>query len=665
MARTSPVSRARAALTGLLILLFGMGGLLTYGVQQGQAQWAPLLALDLEGGTQMVLSPQLDEGEGQVDDEQLQQAVEIIRQRVDGSGVSEAEITTQGAENIVVGMPGVPDSETRELIQASADMEFRPVLQIDQDTEYLDDLAAEDEELEGTAGEGEEAAPAEEDEASGEGGAAEEGAAQDSAEDGGEQAAQPEDFPEPEGEPQDNSDPNWVTPELAAEFQNHTCSREISLEERAAAEPDQPLIACDPENGMKYLLGPVDVPGTHIDDADFGMEQTGQGVSTGRWAVNLSFDAEGREEFADSSTRLYGLQGERNQFAIMLDGQVISAPSMNAPITDGNAQITGNFTEEEARNLSEQLRYGSLPISFEIESEQQISATLGEDQLRMGLLAGVVGLLLTAAYALFQYRALGLVTIASLVVAGLLTWWAIALLGWSEGYRLSLAGIAGLIVSIGLTADSFIVYFERVKDELREGRSLAGAVESGWARARRTILASKAVNVIAAVVLYLVAVGNVRGFTFTLGLTAIIDVILVFLFTHPLMQLLARRKFFAAGRRFSGLSEKELGVDVLWRGAGRFARREVVYSDPAAVGAQTPEEAEGGSAEEDSASEVRKRYGNTAKADRIEALPEISDEEWARMTIAERRRAREAAARKQEEASASRPDTADEEEEAR
>ncbi len=295
-------------------------------------------------------------------------------------------------------MPGVPDSETRELIQASADMEFRPVLQIDQDTEYLDDLAAEDEELEGTAGEGEEAAPAEEDEASGEGGAAEEGAAQDSAEDGGgEQAAQPEDFPEPEGEPQDNSDPNWVTPELAAEFQNHTCSREISLEERAAAEPDQPLIACDPENGMKYLLGPVDVPGTHIDDADFGMEQTGQGVSTGRWAVNLSFDAEGREEFADSSTRLYGLQGERNQFAIMLDGQVISAPSMNAPITDGNAQITGNFTEEEARNLSEQLRYGSLPISFEIESEQQISATLGEDQLRMGLLAGVVGLLLTAA----------------------------------------------------------------------------------------------------------------------------------------------------------------------------------------------------------------------------------------------------------------------------
>ncbi len=207
---------------------------------------------------------------------------------------------------------------------------------------------------------------------------------------------------------------------------------------------------------------------------------------------------------------------------------------MNAPIYDGNAQISGEFTEEEARGLAEQLRYGSLPMSFQIESEQQISATLGADQLRMGLLAGLIGLLLTAGYAVYQYRALALaVTMPSLIVVGALTWWAISLLGWSDGYRLSLAGIAGLILSIGLTADSFVVYFERVKDELREGRSLAGAVESGWQRARRTILASKAVNIIAAVVLYLVAVGNVRGFAFTLGLTALIDVILVFLFTHP------------------------------------------------------------------------------------------------------------------------------------
>lgn len=627
MAKTSPVSHARGALIGLVIMLLGMGGAMAYGVTEDRAQWAPLLALDLEGGTQMVLSPQVETGE-EIDDEQLEQAVEIIRQRVDGTGVAEAEIAVQGQENVVVGMPGVPDEETRELIQASADMEFRPVLEVEQDMDYLDTLLEEEDisEEEREALEDEEDATSEDEDGEGE--------------------ARPEDFPEPEGEPENPSDLNWITQELAADFENHSCAEEVGLEERQAADPEEPRIGCDPETGMKYLLGPVEVPGTNISDASFGMEQTAQGTNTGRWAVDIVLDSEGTEAFRDSSTRLYGLDGVQNQFAIMLDGDVISAPRMNSPISDGRAQITGQFTEEEARGLSEQLRYGSLPISFEIESEEQISATLGSDQLRMGLLAGVIGLVLTAGYALFQYRALGLVTISSLAVAGVITWWAIALLGWTDGYRLSLAGIAGLIVSIGLTADSFIVYFERIKDELREGRSLAGAVESGWARARRTILASKAVNVIAAVVLYLVAVGNVRGFAFTLGLTAIIDVILVFLFTHPLMQLLARRKFFAAGRRFSGLSEKELGVDVLYRGAGRFARREVVHSDPAAV------EALGEGESEDPAVAGRERDHDPAVADRIEALPEISDEEWAHMTIAERRKARAAAEAKRQERSA-------------
>lgn len=631
MAKTSPVVRARGALIGLLIVLLGMGGALAYGVSQERAQWAPLLALDLEGGTQMVLSPQVESGE-EIDDEQLEQAVEIIRQRVDGTGVAEAEIAVQGQENVVVGMPGVPDSETRELIQASADMEFRPVLQVDQDMEYLDSLLEEQDLSEEEQEALEEEQEALEEEADSDDDAAEE------------DEARPEDFPEPEGEPENPSDLNWVTAELAAEFENHSCSEEVSLEERQDADPEEPRISCDPESGMKYLLGPVEVPGTNISDASFGMEQTAQGTNTGRWAVDIVLDSEGADAFRDSSTRLYGLDGVQNQFAIMLDGDVISAPQMNSPISDGRAQITGQFTEDEARGLSEQLRYGSLPISFDIESEEQISATLGADQLRMGLLAGIVGLVLTAGYALFQYRALGLVTIVSLVVAGVITWWSIALLGWTDGYRLSLAGIAGLIVSIGLTADSFIVYFERVKDELREGRTLAGAVESGWARARRTILASKAVNVIAAVVLYLVAVGNVRGFAFTLGLTAIIDVILVFLFTHPLMQLLARRRFFASGKRFSGLSEKELGVDVLYRGAGRFARRELVHSDPVATEAETSDDA-GSSAyphsEETAASStVQEGPRDTGKADRAEALPEIADEEWAQMTIAERRKAR-------------------------
>ncbi|PRZ18756.1 protein translocase subunit SecD [Nesterenkonia sandarakina] len=628
MAPRTPVASARGALIALLVLLLGMGGLLAFAVQDGRAQWAPLLALDLEGGTQMVLSPQVEGGE-EIDAEQLDQAVEIIRQRVDGSGVTESEIATQGAENVVVGMPGVPDQETRELIQASANMEFRPVLQVEQDLDFLQQTLLEDEDLT------EEEAEALEEELA---------ATEEEGDD--EPAAQPEDFEEPTAEPENGSDPNWITPEVAADFANFTCSTEISLEERAEAADDEPLSACDPTSGVKYLLGPVEVPGTSIADSSFGMEQSPSGQSTGRWAVTINFDADGTEAFRDTTTRLVNLEPPRNQFAIMLDGQVISAPTTQAAIVDGRPQITGDFTEEEARGLSEQLRYGSLPISFEIESEQQISATLGDEQLRLGLLAGIIGLVLVAGYALFQYRALGLVTIASLVVAGVMTWWAIALLGWSDGYRLSLAGIAGLIVSIGLTADSFIVYFERIKDELREGRSLPGAVEAGWARARRTILASKAVNIIASVVLYLVAVGNVRGFAFTLGLTAIIDIILVFLFTHPLMQLIARRKFFAAGKRFSGLSEKELGVDVLYRGRGRFARSNVVSAGPA--GPMTPRDSTADPGEEGPPSTPLPRSAispDDAKQARIQELPEISELEWSRMTIAERRRARAEAAR--------------------
>lgn len=619
MAAPKPVRNARAGLVALFLVLLTMGGLLAYGVQDGRAQWAPLLALDLEGGTQMVLSPQTDPGE-EVDDEQLQQAVEIIRQRVDGTGVAEAEIAVQGAENIVVSLPGTPDQETRELIQAPADMQFRPVLQAETDPEFLDEvlLDAQREELSEEELEEFEA----ELEAQRE--------AQDSEDDA---EAVPEDFPEPEAEPENNSDLNWITPELAADFANYECSREISAEERQAQDPDEPLITCDPERGEKFLLGPVDVDGEFISDASWGSEQSPGGTPTGAYQVSVSFDSTGTEQFRESSSRLYAFpEGEtQNRFGIVLDGHVIVAPNMRAPITDGNASITGNYTEEEAEQLAEQLRYGSLPISFSIESEQQISATLGAEQLRMGLLAGIIGLLLTAGYAIFQYRSLALaVTIPSLVVNAALTWWAISLLGWTDGYRLSLAGIAGLILSIGLTADSFVVYFERVKDELREGRSLAGAVEAGWSRARRTILASKAVNIIAAVVLYLVAVGNVRGFAFTLGLTALIDVILVFLFTHPVMQLLARRTYFAAGKSFSGLSAKELGVDVLYRGAGRFARRQIVHSDPEDATAASPAE-------------------NPAAAARAEEVPDISEQEWAKMTIAERRRAREVAARQREE----------------
>ncbi|GAB3753410.1 protein translocase subunit SecD [Zhihengliuella somnathii] len=504
------------------MLTVGLLGVLIAGLTTGQAQSTPKLALDLEGGTQMILAPRVDGGEA-INDEQLQQAVEIIRQRVDGSGVSEAEISTQSGRNVVVSLPGTPDSRTRELIQASANMEFRPVIMAGSYGATPEDQRLADDEV-----------------------------------------------PEPTAEPENASDTNWITPELYREFEALDC--EAAIEERSieAADPDQPTIACDPDMMVKYIVGPVEVDGDHIADATHGPARNSQGFQTGGWAVQLSFDSTGAKQFREVTSRLVSMEGAQNQFAILLDGLVVSAPTANAVIPDGNAEITGNFTEESSKQLAEQLKYGALPISFDIQSEQQISATLGANQLQMGLVAGVIGLVLVAVYSLFQYRTLGFVTLASLVVAGILTYLALVLLGWSANYRLSLAGIAGIVVAIGLTADSFIVYFERIRDELRDGRNLVAAVETGWLRARRTIIASKAVNLLASVVLYVMAVGNVRGFAFTLGLTAIADLIVVFLFTHPVLQLLARTKFFASGHKLSGLDPSLLGVEPLYQGAGRF-----------------------------------------------------------------------------------------------
>jgi preprotein translocase subunit SecD len=523
------LTSARRSLVGLLVLAALLGGLLAWGAGTDRTGWGPKLALDLEGGTQMILSPSLqgeDAGE-EVSPEQLDQAVEIIRQRVDGSGVAEAEIATQSGNTIVVSMPGVPSAQTRELIQTSAQMQFRPVL-----TTAPAEVVPEDQRV-------------------------------------------PEDeLPEPTAEPTDSSDPNWITPELYREFERTDCTAPQSPEEREEQDADSAVVACEPETGTKYLLGPVEIQGTGIEDASYGTAQNSTGASLNQFAVNLQFGPEATERFRVLSERLYGIgsasQGDpRSQFAILLDGEVVSAPQMNAVISDGQAQITGSFTEEQARFLAEQLKYGALPMSFEIQSEQQISATLGADQLRMGIVAGIIGLVLVCVYSLFQYRLLGLVTISSLVVAGVLTWLAITLLGWSANYRLSLAGVAGLIVAIGQTADSFIVYFERIRDEIRGGRSIPAAVHHGWRRARQTVLASKAVNLLAAGVLYFVAVGNVRGFAFTLGLTAIADLLVVFLFTHPVMVLLARTGYFGGGGRHSGLNPESLDAVPLYRGAGR------------------------------------------------------------------------------------------------
>jgi preprotein translocase subunit SecD len=268
----------------------------------------------------------------------------------------------------------------------------------------------------------------------------------------------------------------------------------------------------------------------------------------------------GAKAFADVTTYLYKQKAPQNQLAIALDGLVVSAPRINEPILGGNAQITGSFTPEEAKNLAEVLKYGALPVSLAVDEVQQISPTLGNDQLRAGLLAGLFGLILVILYLLLYYRALGVVAVLSLIVAALMSYLIFVILGNQIHFTMTLAGIAGAIVAIGITADSFIVYFERLRDELREGKRLRSAVDHGWERARRTILAADFVSLLAAVVLYYLSVGSVRGFAFTLGLTTVIDVFVAFLFTRPLVYRLAESKWMNAGSSMTGVSPVRLGV---------------------------------------------------------------------------------------------------------
>ncbi len=569
------------------------------GTRWGDAALTPNLALDLEGGTQVILEP-VPEVAGQVTSDTINQAIAVIRQRVDASGVAEAEITSQGGDKIVVALPGRPSEATLDLVRTSAQMEFRPVLvegsptpasagtdPSAEPTPPADDTTA----APADGATGDPAAPADDaTDAAADPAATPEPAATDGAAD-----AAPSDEPGKAAPDSPSDVAYYVTPAVQAEFDALDCTLPENRTGGAPGDPDKAFVACEQEGLAKYILGPVEIPGADIKSATSGLGVSSSGVQTGEWVVNLEFTSAGTPKFTEVTTRLSGQQRPLNQFAVVLDALVISAPSVNAVIPNGQAEISGTFTRQTAANLANQLNFGSLPVSFEVQSEQQISATLGSEQLQKGLLAGIFGLLLVVVYSLFQYRTLGLVTVASLLVAAVVTYGVIALLSWLQGYRLSLPGVAGLIVAIGITADSFIVYFERIRDELRDGRSLGAAVDKGWERARRTILASDAVNFTAAIVLYLLAVGGVRGFAFTLGLTTIVDLVVVFLFTHPLMTLLARTRFFADGHPASGLDPRRLGVDTArYVGRGRVTtpgQRSKVTSDapttrePVTVGA--------------------------------------------------------------------------------
>ena len=562
----------------------------------------PDLALDLKGGTQLILTPTpTSEGQRAITEEDITQAIAIIRNRIDASGVSESEISSIGSSNIMVSIPGTPSQEQLDLIRSSSQMNFRPVLRIgpaqgirqNQQQPQVDNPQSG---VQSGAQSGEQSGAqsgAQSGEQSGAGAAAtaqsgvpstalDEATARGAADADGDGVLSDT----PATTPENASDLAWVTEQVMYDFLTLDCSASADVK-RVEGAADKPYAACDESGQVKYILGPVAVPGSDLEAASAAIATNGTGQSTGQWIVSLRFNHEGAEKFKETSTILYGYhdsdpQGssyrgspDRNSFAVVLDGTVITAPSMQAIITNGEAQISGNFTAQSARALANQLQFGSLPLNFEVESEQQISATIGTDHLTVGLWAALIGFLLVILYLIWQYRGLAIISAGSLVVASIITYLVITLLSWAMGYRLSLAGVAGLIMAIGVTTDSFIVYFERVRDEVRDGRPLRAAVEEGWDRAKRTILVSDAVNLVAAVVLYLLAVGGVQGFAFTLGITTIIDIAVIFLFTHPMMELLIRTRFFGEGHKLSGLDPEHLGAknSLVYAGRGRVVVR--------------------------------------------------------------------------------------------
>ena len=488
----------------LLIMALITAALAVWAFWPGQDN-AVRLGLDLRGGTQVILQPKAVQEGATITDDQLAQTVAIIRQRVDGVGVAEAEVTVQGSGEgaaIIVSVPDVSQERLVELVGRTALLDFRPVWSIyGPAPESLDDTAN----------------PA----------------------------------PAPTGD--DTATSAQIvqaadnTPEYQAEVAALDCLDPIN---QAGGSPDDPelwLGTCDKDGAAKYSLQPAFIEGTNVTDAVAQLPQ--QGV--GGWVVSLTFDSEGARALATASQELYALPdcapggaSPCNAFAIVLDGVVVSAPRFNEPIIGGQAQIEGDFTATEAQDL----------------------------------IAGAIGALLIVLFLPFYYRVLGVVAVLSLVIAGGLAYMSFVALGKTVGFTLTLAGVAGAIVSIGITADSFIIYYERIRDALREGKTMRQAAEVGWTATRRTLLAADFVTLLAAIVLYIISVGNVKGFAFTLGLITLIDIFVAFLFTYPLTVLVCRSAWMQKATWLTGLRVK---------GSGRDGGGDAVADDRTTVGVES------------------------------------------------------------------------------
>jgi preprotein translocase subunit SecD len=562
---SAPVHPARY----LSIFLFMLVGVYLLVFLTGDKKAAPKLGIDLQGGTRVTLTARTPDGSRPSRDA-LAQAQQIISARVNGLGVSGSEVVVDG-DNLVITVPGTDGSQARNLGQ-TARLYIRPVLN------SMPAQGAEPKQPQqpaGTApgapgapggpGPGIEPAPGGQPAPAMTGQPAPPGRpapqprpypqdpppspspappapASNAPAPGAPGEAPPAEAPAPADPRKDLADriadeKKWRQSTrqgvqfLALQFEATRCDKDDIL--AGNDDPALPLVACSTDHKVAYLLAPSIISGDQIQDASSSMNSRGIG-----YVVDVQFRQAAANTWADFTAAHIG-----TQTAFALDSQVVSAPMIQEAIPGGRTQISGGdppFTASTAKQLANVLKYGSLPLSFESSEAQTVSATLGLTSLRAGLIAGGIGLLLVLLYSLVYYRALGVLTALSLTASGAMIFAILVELGRQINYTLDLAGIAGLIIGIGTTADSFVVFFERIKDEIREGRSFRSAVPRGWVRARKTIVSGNAVTFLAAGVLYALAIGQVRGFAFTLGLTTILDIVVVFLVTWPLLYLASK-----------------------------------------------------------------------------------------------------------------------------
>jgi len=552
-----------------------------YGGMALSGTLSPALGLDLRGGTTVTLTARETVAGGGITKANLNTAVEIMRERVNGAGVGNADVSTEGSRNIVVSVPGKDTSSILDRVGETALLSIRQVYESNapgttgtdvQDTTSTAPTApaspapSTSPSTGATPSAGASPAPA-----------ASSPKALGGIQPGDAAHAQPAAFvraasgspapsapaasaPATPSTAGSTASKPETTPSAAelAEYASLDCSKPANQQGKADKDdPNKFLVTCGNPDGSpvwyKYILHPTLIPGRDVSTAS---AQFGQGGNAG-WSVQLTFKTGAAKTWADFTAKHIG-----TLTSIVLDGNVFSTEVIQGAIT-GPTQISGNFTHKQVSDLANVLKYGALPLAFDQATAQTISPTLGSTQLHAGLLAGAIGLILVLLYSFFYYRGLSLVTVTSLALSAAIQYPIIVLLGKGIGYTLTLAGIAGLIVAIGVTADSFVVFFERLRDEVRDGNTLRTAVEKGWVRARRTIVSADLVSLIAAVILYWLAIGDVRGFAFTLGLSTLVDLFIVFFFTKPLITLLGHTKFFGNGHPLSGLDAARLGVERL------------------------------------------------------------------------------------------------------